>query len=406
MRSKKCRIFLNFFCKEIDRLNRNYAFILVYTCVMVMQFASCVEHRNLNDNSVIVHILAEPKGLHPVNNNDGYQRMIQQCSQKKLMTIDLARGKLVPDALETAPIIQSDSLSYFCVLNKGMRWDNGREVTAEDAVFSLKVLVCPGVQASDMKSIFANVESVDRDPYNPYAFSMRMKKRYFDNSNLLSYVVLLQRAFWDPQNALGKYSFGQLTDESNASTIQEQAIEFLNAFNHPDKARVSKQMDGLGPYKLESWNSGSEIILRKKKNWWGDSSTLPQNQNNPERIIFKVIREMEPLILALKREEIDFSPELSASALLRLQGKSGFNESYFSGITNSFSYTYMGTRSGTCALFHQQTGAQGHGLDYAGRRNYCGYNERKSVSNFGIYFTGTGGLRSKSTTAETRCRTS
>ncbi len=342
MRSKKCRISLQFIRKEIGSLKGKNALFSFITSVALLQFASCVEHRNFSDNSVIVHILAEPKGLHPVNNNDGYQRMIQQCTQKKLMSIDLARGKLVPDALEIAPIIQSDSLSYICVLNKGMRWDNGREVTAEDAIFSLKALICPGVNASDMKSIFANVESVDRDPNNPYAFSMRMKKKYFDNSNLLSYVVLLQRDFWDPKDVLGKYRFDQLNDESNAITIQDQAIDFLNAFNHPDKARVAKQMDGLGPYKLETWNSGSEIILRKKKNWWGDSSTLPQNQNNPERIIFKVIREMEPLILALKREEIDFSPELSAPALMRLQGKSGFNELYYSGITNSFSYTYMG----------------------------------------------------------------
>lgn len=342
MRSDRCRISNHNSGKEINHLKSIYAIISTVSCGVVLLLASCVKHRDLNDNSVIVHMLAEPKGLHPVNNNDGYQRMIQQCTQKKLMTIDLAQGKLIPDALEKAPIIQSDSLSYICILNKGMRWDNGREVTAEDAIFSLKALVCPGIEASDLKSIFAHVASVEGDAKDPYTFSIRMKKKYFDNANLLSYVVILQRAFWDPKNVLGNYNFGQLNDESNAVAIQEQARDFLRAFNHPDKARVAKEMDGLGPYKLETWNSGSEIILRKKKKWWGDSSNLPQNQNNPERIIFKVIREMEPLILALKREEIDYSPELSASALLRLQGKSVFNNSYYSGITNSFSYTYMG----------------------------------------------------------------
>jgi ABC-type transport system substrate-binding protein len=342
MRSKKCRISLQFIRKEIGSLKAKNALFSFITGLALLQFTSCVEHRNFNDKAVIVHILAEPKGLHPVNNNDGYQRMIQQCTQKKLMTVDLASGKLMPDALENAPLLQADSLTYTCILNKGMLWDNGREVNASDAIFSLKVLVCPGIEASDMKSIFANVESVDADLYNPYAFSIRMKKRYFDNSNLLSYVVLMQRAFWDPMNALGAYSFNELTNETNASTIQKQAIGFLNAFNHPDKARLANQMDGLGPYKLDNWNTGSEIVLKKKRNWWGDKSTLVQNQNNPERIIFKVIREMEPLILALKREEIDFSPELSAPALMRLQGKNGFNASYYSGITNSFSYTYMG----------------------------------------------------------------
>ena len=342
MQSRKCENGLKFFRKRTTILHfytlPAFALVISFQILLI----SCVEHRKFDDNTVIVHMLAEPKGLHPVNNNDGYQRMIQQCTQKKLMTLDLASGKLMPDALESAPIIQSDSLSYTCVLNKGMRWDNGNEVTAADAIFSIKALVCPGIEASDMKSIFANVESVDADPNNPYAFTLRMKKKYFDNANLLSYVVLLQRAFWDPNDLLGRYNFKQLADETITASFQKQEVAFLNAFNHPDKARVANQMDGLGPYKLETWNSGSEIILKKKDNWWGDASVLPQNQNNPERIIFKVIREMEPLILALKREEIDFTPELSAPALLRLQGKSGFNASYFSGITNSFSYTYMG----------------------------------------------------------------
>jgi len=304
--------------------------------------SACVEHRDLSDNSVIVHILAEPKGLHPVNNNDGYQRMIQQSTQKKLMTVDLATGKLIPDALESAPILQSDSLTYTCILRKGMRWDSGKEVTAADAVFSFKALVCPGIEASDMKSIFANVESVEIDLYDPHSFSVRMKKRYFDNSNLLSYVVLLQRAFWDPKNQLAAYSFKQLAENTNAELIRKELSDFLSTFNHPDKSRLPAQQDGLGPYKLESWQTGSELVLQRKNTWWGDTSNLPQNQNNSERIVFKVIREMEPLILALKREEIDFSPELSAPALLRLQGKTAFNEAYFSGITNSFSYTYMG----------------------------------------------------------------
>ena len=105
MRSKKCRISLQFIRKEIGSLKGKNALFSFITGVALLQFASCVEHRNFSDNSVIVHILAEPKGLHPVNNNDGYQRMIQQCTQKKLMSIDLARGKLVPDALEIAPII-------------------------------------------------------------------------------------------------------------------------------------------------------------------------------------------------------------------------------------------------------------------------------------------------------------
>jgi peptide/nickel transport system substrate-binding protein len=308
---------------------------------ILLLIEGCVEKRELKTQTVVVHMLAEPNGLHPVNNNDGYQNMIMQCTQKKLVQLDIVNNELIPDALETLPEVLPDSLSYRCILRKNMRWDNGKSVDVDDAIFSIKAIICPGVNAAGIKSIFDNVVSVEKDPQNSNAFIVRMKQKYFDNRTLFSFVILLQEDFWDPLKALRKLQVVGLRKPSDSLEIKTLK-RFTDAFNHPDKARVINQLDGLGPYKVVAWENGQSIRLEKKVNWWGDASERPGDQNNPDRILFKVIRDMEALILALKREEIDFTSELSAEALERLQKDDKFSSKYQHEILQSFSYTYMG----------------------------------------------------------------
>ena len=70
---------------------------------LILLFAACTERRDLSQNTVIVHFLAEPGGLHPTNDNNVYQRFIFQCTQKRLMFLDLKEQKLRPDVLESFP---------------------------------------------------------------------------------------------------------------------------------------------------------------------------------------------------------------------------------------------------------------------------------------------------------------
>jgi len=310
--------------------------------VLICLLSACIDKRDLHDNTLIVHILAEPKGLHPTNNNDAYQKMIFQCTQKRLIMMDLASGKMVPDLLESFPEILADSLSYRCKLRSGAKWDDGSDLKAEDIVFSLKAIVCPGVNNPDIKSIFKNLEDVTIDPIDRQVFYVKMKERYFDNASMLSYAVVIQEKAWDGTGILKKQSFSTLLNDKVLEDDKMLLEQFVSDFNHSDKSRIPKFLIGLGPYQVSDWQTGSSITLTKKKNWWGKSSSRISEKAFPDRIIFRVIREMESVVLALKREEIDVTAELSAAALIRLQEKDYFNENFKSDYVGSFSYTYFG----------------------------------------------------------------
>jgi peptide/nickel transport system substrate-binding protein len=309
---------------------------------LLLGLFGCVKRRNLSDNTLIVHLLADPKGLHPTNNNDGYQRMVFQCTQKRLITLNLETSKPEADLLETMPILLPDSLSYLCTLREGIFWDDGSVVDAEDVEFTLKAIVCKGVSNPEQKSLFNNFQSIELDPTNPLSFVLRMKERFFDNTNLMMNLVLLQPEFHDSKGLLKPYSVQNLMDPGDDSFVALAMETFSAEFNKAEYGRDPKHLNGLGPYKLVDWQTGASITLEKKQNWWGRKSLRISEKAFPDKIIFRVIRDMEATILAIKREEIDISTELSAAAMARLQQKQHFNENFHSEYVGSFSYTYMG----------------------------------------------------------------
>lgn len=244
--------------------------------------------------------------------------------------------------LEEMPTLLSDSISYSCKLRSDARWDDGTPVTFDDVLFTFKAITCPLVNNPDQKSYLNNLKDIVQDANDPYRFTVLNKRRYFDNAGMLSLVWLLQKSVWDPKNLLGKFKVSDFQNPAFKASQYPQLEEFAASFNHQDNARVPSKLHGLGPYYVAEWQTGSSITLHRKENWWGKNSTRNFEQAWPDRIIFRIIRDMESVVLGIKKQEIDVSVDLSAAALEKLQKRNYFNENYYSEVVGSFTYTYLG----------------------------------------------------------------
>jgi peptide/nickel transport system substrate-binding protein len=309
---------------------------------MLLLVCSCTQKRDLSQNTLIVHILAEPKGLHPTNDNNAYQRMIFQCTQRRLMTFDLERNTMVPELLADHPVLLADSMSYRCIMRDDIFWDDGSAVEVSDVIFTFKLIICPLIDNPDQKGYFENFQEVIPDPLNKRGFIIINRKRYFDNESMLAQIWLLQRKIWDPAGLFDQIKFRQLQQREFSTDASKEIRQFAESFNSPENGRNPSRLLGLGPYKVSNWHTGVSITLEKKNHWWGLHNKNPRNNAWPDKIIFTIIKDMEPLVLALKKQQIDVSMDLSTAGLTKLQKRAYFNRNYHSAFIGSFSYTYMG----------------------------------------------------------------
>lgn len=314
---------------------------IAFTTVIFLLCMACVKKRDLSQNTLIMHFLAEPLGLHPTNDNNAYQRIIFSLTQKRLIQTDIRNLEVIPDLIEEMPQMSADSLTYHFKLKPNIKWDDGSSCTAQDVAFSLKLVKCSFTNNPSTKPVFDNIAAIDLNDEDPLKFSITIKQLYFNNIRMFIDLFIIQEKLWDSEFVLRKYSLNEISSKLIADQHSKLA-ELLKKFNHVDNARVPSKLQGLGPYKVIEWSTGNNITLEKKQNWWGSNSESVYDKQYPDKIIFKIIKDMEPTVLALKKEQIDFTTELTTPALIKLKKRDYFNEHYHAEFLGSYVYAYMG----------------------------------------------------------------
>ena len=147
---------------------------------------SCVQERDLSQNTVIAHILSQPDGLHPFNDNSVMRSFICAYTQKTLVDLDLETLEYSPSLLKTLPVPSKDNKSFYFELKDNIRWDDGTQLTGEDIAFTAKLMLCPLTNNAQIRSNYSTViESVEVDKNNPLKFTMHAQNIHWDNRLIL-----------------------------------------------------------------------------------------------------------------------------------------------------------------------------------------------------------------------------
>src|SRR5262249_40834431 len=90
-------------------------------------------------------------------------------------------------------------------------------------------------------------------------------------------------------------------DLRNPKVAQDPALKkFGEEFG---RAAANRAPIGSGPYKLEKWQPGQEIVLVRNADYWGEKPHL-------DKVVYKVIPDAPTALTALKAGELDFIPRL------------------------------------------------------------------------------------------------
>src|SRR5215470_6715111 len=208
---------------------------------------------------VMVH--TDPGVMNPIL--EGAWPHFPRMSFNGLIDYD-SQGKIVP-GLATSWKISPDHLTYTFQLHPGVKWHDGKALTAEDVKFTFEKILDPKVN-SRLSSYFQAVKEVQTPDPNTVVFKLKQPDPLF-LPNL--WTGILPKHIWEKEDFA--------------------------------KSQYNVTPVGSGPWKLKEWVRGDHMTFEANQEYFQGKPYL-------DRIIVKVIPDATVAFAALEKGDVDYLP--------------------------------------------------------------------------------------------------
>ncbi|MGY3895400.1 extracellular solute-binding protein [Aeromonas enterica] len=209
------------------------------------------------------------------DSNGGFAGYVRETNLPLLSTHPVTGNPIPMLANEWA--FGADNKTLYFRINPKVRWSDGQPVTADDWVFTLKM----------MRSKEIN------DPwYNNYYSTQITGVTRFDDRTL----AITSGSEKSRQDLLESLPFSP--EPSHAITLTGNWVKEYNW----------KILPVTGPYQLGEVKKGKSVSLVRIKDWWGNDERYFQHRFNPDRIEIKVLRDQNIAWQHFLRGELDTFP--------------------------------------------------------------------------------------------------
>ncbi|HUW60043.1 MAG TPA: peptide-binding protein [Candidatus Bathyarchaeia archaeon] len=253
---------------------------------------------------VVIRLRAEPAHLNPITGTDGYAMDIFDNVFESMTDRDYTTFELRPQIAESWEI-SDDHLTYTFHLRKDVKFSDGTPVTAHDAKFSFDIIKDPAVDAAALRNYYNDVLSCEA--VDDYTVVFKCSQPYFKHIDFLSLAIL-------PKHVYGTGDFN----------------------NHPN----NRAPIGSGPYVFERWDTGSQVVLTRNENYWGEKPKL-------KKIIYKFITDDNAALQVLERQDVDVMlPTMTPEQWVSCAGRPDFQAKFnlIKGFAPRYSYIVWNQR--------------------------------------------------------------
>jgi peptide/nickel transport system substrate-binding protein len=207
----------------------------------------------------------EPLSLDPVIPSDnGSIYVLAQVCESLLLADESGKG-LVPGLAESWEI-SKDGLTATYKLRDGVKFSDGSPMTADDVVFSLQRVAKPDTAYG---FIFTTVKSIAK--VDDSHVRIELKAPYAALNSVLSLFA--------------------------AAVVSKKAVE-------KDAAAFAQKPVCTGPFQVESFERGAQVVLTPNPNYWGkgeDGKPLPYL----DKVVVKYVPESNSRVLGLQNGDFD-----------------------------------------------------------------------------------------------------
>jgi peptide/nickel transport system substrate-binding protein len=244
--------------------------ILPLSLVFVLLLVACAPSAIKRNNRLVVAIPTDPDGFHPHISVAAATSEIAFNIFEGLVKAGPG-GEIIP-ALAEDWQISADGLTYTFILRQGVMFHNGRELTADDVVYSLSRVSNPEISAKARD--YGAVQAI--------------------NAQEDQIIIQLSRP-----NA----AFLSLLTSFGASIYPQEAEEQLGA-----------RPVGTGPFRLESWHPNNKLELVRFDDYWGEKPQL-------ERVTLQIIPDPTTAVNNLITGNVNLIARLEPAFLHQVQNR-------------------------------------------------------------------------------------
>ncbi len=247
-------------------------------------------------NTITVGSLADAKRLLPFLASDSASGEISGYIFNGLTKYD--KNITIIGDLAEAWDISPDGLTITFRLRKGVKWHDGKELTADDVLFTYRTVTNPKVP-TPYSSVYGPVDTVEVK--DPHTVAVRYKEPYAP--------------------ALESWGMG---------IIPKHVLEGKDVTS----PELNRNPIGTGPYKLKEWVTGQKIVLEAFDDYF-------EGRPNIDRFVARIIPDTATMFLELKFGGIDYMGITPPQ--YKLQANTDFFRRYFQTFRfPAFGYTYLG----------------------------------------------------------------
>ncbi|MEM5789069.1 MAG: ABC transporter substrate-binding protein, partial [Syntrophobacteraceae bacterium] len=213
---------------------------------------------------LVEQLVAEPSTLNPITSTDAYSSAINNFIYESLLKRDEESMEHVPVLSERWEVAE-DHLTYTFYLKKNVSWEDGHPFTSRDIIFSFDRIRDPKVDSAHLRNYYQDISGVEA--VDDYTVRFHYRIPYFRALEFCGRMPIVP-----------------------AHLFQEGE----NFNQHP----IGRKPMGTGPYKLQNWETGKEIVLVRNESYWGQKPAL-------DKVVFKIITSPTVALQVLKQGGLD-----------------------------------------------------------------------------------------------------
>lgn len=222
-----------------------------------------------------------PKTFNPFNCKDNTSQIMSSIMYDGLLTTDPINGKPIPK-LAKSYSISPDGKTYTIKLRKGIKWTDGKTITADDVFFTWNDIICAGFGDTSVRDSLViddklpTVRKIDN-----YTVEFTTDKPYAPFIRLLSTPIAPKHVFM-PAVKKGKEYFDS----------------FLSTNTKPQDFVTS------GAFRLKEYVPAQRVVFERNPNYYEINK---DNQKLPylDRLIYLIVGDLNNEVLKFEAKELD-----------------------------------------------------------------------------------------------------